>query len=100
MTKSLLLATLALCCCITTLHAYIQPGCRCIRTTSSPVAVRVIQKIEVVPISGRCRRIEIIVTRKNNSKVCVNPNVKWINKLLSDLQSSTTVSPPASTINY
>ncbi|XP_070761169.1 C-X-C motif chemokine 10 [Enoplosus armatus] len=105
-TKPLLLVALTVCCCIATLHAFDINRCRCIRTTSSPVAVRVIKKIEVIPISGYCRRTQIIITRKNGTKVCVNPNVTWINNLLSNLQnknvtsSSTTVSPTASTINY
>ncbi|XP_045891655.1 interleukin-8 isoform X1 [Micropterus dolomieu] len=105
-TKPLLLAALALCCCIATLHASPRQWCRCIRTTSSPINRRVIQKIEVIPISGQCRQTEIIVTKKNGSKVCVKPNEKWINVLLTELQtrnlisSSTTTSPTASTINF
>ncbi|KAM9359961.1 C-X-C motif chemokine 13 [Symphorus nematophorus] len=97
----LLLAALTLCCCIATMH-----GCRCIRTTTTPVAIRLIQKIEVIPISGRCRRTEIIITRMNGSKVCVNPKLRWINILLNEVQkrdvtpSPTTDSSTASTINY
>uniref|UniRef100_A0A3Q3GXY3 Interleukin-8-like n=1 Tax=Labrus bergylta TaxID=56723 RepID=A0A3Q3GXY3_9LABR len=52
-------------------------GCFCIRTTSAPIPVRVISRIEVIPASGHCRQIEIIVTRKNGSKVCADPNGKW-----------------------
>ncbi|XP_045891658.1 interleukin-8-like [Micropterus dolomieu] len=104
-TKPLLLAALALCCCIATLHASPRQWCRCIRTSSSPINRRVIQKIEVIPISGQCRQTEIIITRRNGSKVCVKPNEKWIIDLLCNLQmnnftsNSTTVSPTASTIN-
>ncbi|XP_076586687.1 growth-regulated alpha protein [Chaetodon auriga] len=107
MTKPLLLlVALTLCCCIATLHAVPMAGCLCIRTTSNPVALRVIEKIEVRPISGRCRRTEIIITRKNGSKICVNPKAVWVKELLSNLQrinatsSSTTVPSTASTVNY
>ncbi|XP_041792536.1 C-X-C motif chemokine 13 [Chelmon rostratus] len=102
MTKPLLLlAALTLCCCITTLHAAPRQFCLCIRTTSAPIPLRVIKKIEVHPISGRCPRTEVIITRNNNSKVCVNPGAVWVNGLLRNLQnkSVTTVSPSASTIN-
>ncbi|XP_070820503.1 C-X-C motif chemokine 10 [Chaetodon trifascialis] len=107
MTKPLLLlAALTLCCCIATLHAAPRQGCLCIRTTSNHVALRVIEKIEVFPISGRCRRTEIIITRRNGSKICVNPEANWVKNLLSNFQrnnttsSSTAVPSTASTINY
>nr|XP_046241848.1 C-X-C motif chemokine 10 [Scatophagus argus] len=107
MTKPLLLlAALTLCCCITALHAFPRQGCRCLDTRSAPVLVRVIEKIEVIPISGRCRQTEIIITRKNGSKVCVDPQAKWFKSLFSNLQkdnvtsSSTTVSPTASAIIF
>ncbi|KAK5870720.1 hypothetical protein PBY51_003644 [Eleginops maclovinus] len=82
----LLLSALMLCCCIASLHAFPRERCLCIRTTPSPIRVGVIRRIEVIPISGLCRRIEIIVTRKNGSKVCVNPAADWVNRLISNLQ--------------
>ncbi|XP_034728824.1 interleukin-8 [Etheostoma cragini] len=98
----LLLAALTFCFCIASLHA----RCICIQTISTPVPSRVIKKIEVIPISGHCRRTEIIVTRRNGSRVCVNPNVQWVNDLLRSFRntnvnsSATTVSTTASTIHY
>ncbi|KAI9537088.1 hypothetical protein NQZ68_028217 [Dissostichus eleginoides] len=107
MTKAaLLLSALTLCCCIASLQAFPSERCKCIRTISSPMPVRVIKRIEVIPISGLCRRTEIIVTRRNGSKVCVNPAANWVNVLISNLQSqdgnsgSTPVSPNASTNNF
>ncbi|XP_070689651.1 C-X-C motif chemokine 10-like isoform X2 [Pempheris klunzingeri] len=81
----LLLAALTLCCCITSLQAYPR-ACLCLRTTSTPIRPQAIEKIEVIPISGKCRRIEIIVTRRNGSRVCVTPTAKWVIMLLSRLQ--------------
>uniref|UniRef100_A0A3P9N6N8 Chemokine interleukin-8-like domain-containing protein n=1 Tax=Poecilia reticulata TaxID=8081 RepID=A0A3P9N6N8_POERE len=46
-------------------------GCRCIKTTSQRVALRTVAKVEVTPPSGRCRRSERVVIRKNGSKVCI-----------------------------
>ncbi|XP_031161088.1 interleukin-8 [Sander lucioperca] len=98
----LLLAALTFCFCITSLHA----RCTCIQTLSTPVPFRAIKKIEVIPISGHCRRTEIIITRRNGSRVCINPNVQWVNDLLRSFRntnvnsSSTTVSTTASTIHF
>ncbi|XP_019959755.2 C-X-C motif chemokine 10 isoform X1 [Paralichthys olivaceus] len=84
----LVLAALTLCCCIDTLHAFRQRGCHCIRTTPDKVPVRFIKKLEVIPISGQCRRTEIIITKRNGYKLCVAPEEKWIKDLLGYLQSS------------
>ncbi|XP_029295149.1 C-X-C motif chemokine 13 [Cottoperca gobio] len=88
MTKPLLLlAALMLCCCIASLQALPKERCLCIRRTDTPMPGRVIRRIEVIPISGYCRRAEIIVTRRDGSKVCVNPKADWINVLLSNLRN-------------
>uniref|UniRef100_A0A3Q3E3G3 C-X-C motif chemokine 10-like n=1 Tax=Labrus bergylta TaxID=56723 RepID=A0A3Q3E3G3_9LABR len=60
-------------------------GCFCIRTTLSSIPVRVIDKIEVIPVSGYCRWTEVIVTKKNGSKVCADPNGKWAKSILHTL---------------
>ncbi|XP_071340075.1 interleukin-8 [Trachinotus anak] len=102
----LVLAALTLCCCITTLHASSRSGCKCIRTTSQAIPLQAIKKIEVLPITGRCRYTEIIVTVKNNFRVCVEPSVTWINRVLSNLQkkkeaaNAATQSPTASTLDF
>ncbi|XP_020514806.1 interleukin-8 [Labrus bergylta] len=75
-TRLIVMTTLTLCF-IVGLQASPGSGCFCIRTTSAPIPVRVISRIEVIPASGHCRQIEIIVTRKNGSKVCADPNGKW-----------------------
>ncbi|XP_042343864.1 C-X-C motif chemokine 2 [Plectropomus leopardus] len=82
----LLLAALTFCCCIASMHAFVG-RCHCIRTSSRTIPIQLIKKIEVHPISGHCRWTEIIVTKKKGSKVCVDPNAKWVNNLLTKLQS-------------
>uniref|UniRef100_A0A4W6CPW4 Chemokine interleukin-8-like domain-containing protein n=1 Tax=Lates calcarifer TaxID=8187 RepID=A0A4W6CPW4_LATCA len=82
----LLLAALTLCCCIATLHASPRNGwCSCIRMVPRVIPRGAIKKIEVMPISGRCRRTEIIVTRRDGYRVCVDPKAKWINDMLTSL---------------
>ncbi|XP_069578729.1 interleukin-8 isoform X2 [Brachyistius frenatus] len=87
MNKPLLLLTLlTLSSCIASLHAFTRMGCRCKGTISHPVPPSVIKKIEVTPASGHCRWTEIIVTRRNGSKICINPEAKWLPELFSILQ--------------
>ncbi|XP_041643393.1 C-X-C motif chemokine 13 [Cheilinus undulatus] len=86
----IVLAALTLCCCISSLQASPIQGCLCIRTTSASIPARVIKKVEVIPVSGRCRRTEIIVTRKNGSNVCVDPNGKWARNMLNTLNRQST----------
>lgn len=88
-------------------------GCRCLRTKRNLVPLTVIKKIEVFPISGYCRRVEIMwvsvwfsihqkasvlypvtrnhscdtyihrLTRRNGSKICIEPNERWLKDLLN-----------------
>ncbi|XP_007547501.1 C-X-C motif chemokine 2 isoform X1 [Poecilia formosa] len=99
MNKSvILLVALTLFCCIPELHAS-KLGCRCIKTTSQRVALRTVAKVEVTPPSGRCRRSERVVIRKNGSKVCISSEASWFPEFLSKLNqdyeniNSSTVSP-------
>ncbi|XP_017162119.1 C-X-C motif chemokine 2 isoform X2 [Poecilia reticulata] len=80
----ILLVALTLCCCIPELHAS-KLGCRCIKTTSQRVALRTVAKVEVTPPSGRCRRSERVVIRKNGSKVCISSDANWFPEFLSKL---------------
>uniref|UniRef100_A0A667YJ20 Chemokine interleukin-8-like domain-containing protein n=1 Tax=Myripristis murdjan TaxID=586833 RepID=A0A667YJ20_9TELE len=53
--------------------------CICLQTTKTPVPLRDIKKIEVIPPGGNCRQVEIIVTRKNGPPVCMDPEAPWVN---------------------
>ncbi|NP_001290272.1 C-X-C motif chemokine 13 precursor [Larimichthys crocea] len=83
MTKPLLLLTAVI---LASLIASPGMGCRCKGTISTPIKPRVIVKIEILPISGHCRRTEIIVARRNGSKICLNPAATATNELLQNLQ--------------
>ncbi|KAM7391083.1 hypothetical protein PAMP_021799 [Pampus punctatissimus] len=87
MTKPLLLLiALTLCCCFASLDGRAIPGCHCIGHSSNQVSDKMIKKFEVIPISGRCRRTEIIVTRWNNTKICIDPNAVWLDELMQTLK--------------
>ncbi|KAK2901659.1 hypothetical protein Q8A73_011405 [Channa argus] len=60
-------------------------GCHCIGYSRIVVRKAMVQKVEIFPISGNCRRAEVIITRKNGSKVCVKPEQKWIPELLNEV---------------
>ncbi|XP_043095059.1 growth-regulated alpha protein [Puntigrus tetrazona] len=81
----LLAATAA--CCFTTLCALPMEGfgsnkCQCVTTTSSVVSAQSFQRIEIVPPGANCRKTEILITKKNNHTVCIDPEALWINKLI------------------
>ncbi|XP_030622215.1 interleukin-8 [Chanos chanos] len=57
--------------------------CRCVRTTSSFIHPRQYKKIEILPVGANCRRTEILILKKNNNTVCVNPDAKWVKKVIN-----------------
>ncbi|XP_030579576.1 C-X-C motif chemokine 13-like [Archocentrus centrarchus] len=97
----LLLAALTFCC---FLHGFHINACRCKSTTLRQVPPQMVRKIEVTPLSGHCRRTEIIITTRTGNKICINPEAKWFPGLLNTLQkkqaSSTFQPPTASTPNF
>ncbi|CAB1322431.1 unnamed protein product [Coregonus sp. 'balchen'] len=62
--------------------------CRCIRTSSAFISPARFHRLEILPPGAHCRHIEIIVTKKDNTIVCVNPKARWIKKVIAQLQSN------------
>ncbi|XP_029091437.1 C-X-C motif chemokine 10 [Monodon monoceros] len=57
--------------------------CTCIKISDQPVNPRSLEKLEVIPASQSCPRVEIIATmKKNGEKRCLNPESKTIKNLL------------------
>ncbi|XP_016306203.1 C-X-C motif chemokine 13-like [Sinocyclocheilus anshuiensis] len=88
----LLAATAA--CCFTTLFALPMDGvatnsnCQCVTTTSSIIPSRLFQRIEILPPGAHCRKTEILITKKDNKTVCIDPEAQWINKVLTRVMRS------------
>ncbi|KAF4113095.1 growth-regulated alpha protein [Onychostoma macrolepis] len=87
-----LLAATAVCC-FTTLCALPMEGfgfnkCQCVATTSSSISSRLFQRIEIVPPGAHCRKTEILITKKNNETVCIDPEARWINNVISKVMRS------------
>ncbi|XP_062898279.1 alveolar macrophage chemotactic factor [Mobula hypostoma] len=56
--------------------------CRCVRTTSHPIDPRKFQHIEIFPQGPYCRKVEIVITLKTGTKVCVNPETVWVKRVI------------------
>nr|XP_046204737.1 C-X-C motif chemokine 13-like isoform X2 [Oncorhynchus gorbuscha] len=89
-----LLVVLTLCC-VAALHAFPMGGfaprvtCRCIRTSPAFISPTRFHKLEILPAGAHCSRMEMIVTKKDKTIICVNPEAKWIKKVIARLQSNT-----------
>uniref|UniRef100_A0A8C1KC97 Chemokine interleukin-8-like domain-containing protein n=1 Tax=Cyprinus carpio TaxID=7962 RepID=A0A8C1KC97_CYPCA len=87
-----LLAATAVCC-FTTLCASPVKGfgvnkCQCVTTTSSIIPSRVFQRIEIVPPGAHCPKTEILITLKDSRTVCIDPEARWINNVISKVMRS------------
>ncbi|XP_021505568.1 C-X-C motif chemokine 10 [Meriones unguiculatus] len=57
--------------------------CLCIKTDDGPVKPRAIGKLEIIPASQSCPRVEIIATmKKSGEEKCLNPESEAIKSLL------------------
>ncbi|KAK2911866.1 hypothetical protein QQF64_027731 [Cirrhinus molitorella] len=89
----LLLAAIAVYC-ITTVFALPMDGfdysgrCQCVTTTSSRIPTSVFQRIEILPPGAHCRKTEILITKKDNKTVCIDPDAQWINKVITKVMRS------------
>ncbi|XP_072354021.1 interleukin-8-like [Scyliorhinus torazame] len=55
-----------------------QGRCQCPQTSSIPINPRYIKSLKYIPKGSHCETLEIIVTMKNRSRVCVNPIADWV----------------------
>ncbi|KAE8630962.1 hypothetical protein XENTR_v10001030 [Xenopus tropicalis] len=60
--------------------------CMCKGRGAERISTQHLKKLEVFPMSFGCDEIEVIVTMKSGSKICLNPQSKFANKLLSALR--------------
>ncbi|XP_006003779.1 C-X-C motif chemokine 10 [Latimeria chalumnae] len=60
--------------------------CLCKEKGSNFIQPKLIQKLEVIPVSSYCDRIEIIVTLKTTGqRWCLNPESNRVQKLISTI---------------
>ncbi|XP_051893257.1 interleukin-8-like isoform X2 [Pristis pectinata] len=60
-----------------------QGRCQCIQTSSDVICPKFIQSLKYIPRGSHCENTEIIVTLKNKKKVCVDPDAKWVEVLIT-----------------
>uniref|UniRef100_A0A4W2D821 C-X-C motif chemokine n=1 Tax=Bos indicus x Bos taurus TaxID=30522 RepID=A0A4W2D821_BOBOX len=69
--------------------------CSCIEISNGSVNPRSLEKLEVIPASQSCPRVEIIATmKKNGEKRCLNPESKTIKNLLKAINKQRTKRSP------
>ncbi|XP_051519012.1 interleukin-8-like [Myxocyprinus asiaticus] len=89
----LLLAAVTVCC-FSTLLAISMEGftpnnkCHCLITTDHFIPPQFFKRIEILPPGAHCRKTEILITKKDNKTVCVDPKAKWINNVVSKVMKS------------
>ncbi|NXQ28348.1 CXCL5 protein, partial [Alaudala cheleensis] len=59
--------------------------CRCLKSTRAFIHPEHYSSIEVWPVGSSCRRLEVVIKLKNLKRVCVDPDIPWVKKLLQDL---------------
>ncbi|KAM4855004.1 C-X-C motif chemokine 10 [Thomomys bottae] len=59
--------------------------CSCITISTGPIKAKSFKKLEIIPESQSCQRVEIIATMKNGEKRCLNPESKAIKNLLKTI---------------
>ncbi|NXK26252.1 IL8 protein, partial [Arenaria interpres] len=62
-------------------------SCRCAKTTRAFISPSKYSSVEVRPVGSSCRRLEVVIKLKTLERVCVDPNTRWVKKLLQDLPS-------------
>ncbi|XP_037006127.1 C-X-C motif chemokine 10 [Artibeus jamaicensis] len=59
--------------------------CTCISISDKSVNPSSLEKLEMIPASQSCPRVEIIATVKNGEKRCLNPESKIVKNILKAL---------------
>ncbi|XP_059194259.1 C-X-C motif chemokine 5-like [Centropristis striata] len=62
--------------------------CVCLSTEKKPIG-RFIGMVEVIPVNSYCDTIQIIATLKKGGKVCLDPDARWVKKVLEKLSGQT-----------
>ncbi|XP_072108012.1 interleukin-8-like [Mobula birostris] len=63
-----------------------QGRCHCIRTSFDVIHPKFIRNLKYIPSGSHCERAEIIVTLRNEKKVCVDPDARWLQALIAAMK--------------
>ncbi|XP_043828591.1 interleukin-8-like [Dromiciops gliroides] len=56
--------------------------CQCIKTHSTRFHPKLIKELRMIDSGPHCQNTEIIVTLQDNRKLCLDPQEKWVQKIL------------------
>ncbi|XP_077116826.1 interleukin-8-like [Ranitomeya variabilis] len=61
--------------------------CQCIKsaTVSKPIKKTQVMNMQLISSGAHCSRVELIVTFKNGRKDCLNPEVKWVKRMVKKM---------------
>ncbi|XP_040182284.1 interleukin-8-like isoform X1 [Rana temporaria] len=59
--------------------------CQCVKTLSKPIQIQQVLKLELINSGPYCPKVEVIVTLKRGSIVCLTPEAKWVKRLISKI---------------
>uniref|UniRef100_A0A3Q3W5R3 Chemokine interleukin-8-like domain-containing protein n=1 Tax=Mola mola TaxID=94237 RepID=A0A3Q3W5R3_MOLML len=65
----------------------VEQHCRCIQKETKPIG-RLIGKVELIAPNSHCEEAEIIATlKKTGQEVCLDPEAKWVKKVIQNIMS-------------
>ncbi|CAN8209499.1 unnamed protein product [Coccothraustes coccothraustes] len=56
--------------------------CQCIATSSQRIPDHDIQAVKLTPSGPHCKNLEVIVTKKDGTEVCLNPTAPWVQRIV------------------
>ncbi|XP_018614639.1 alveolar macrophage chemotactic factor [Scleropages formosus] len=58
--------------------------CRCQSMATNCVNInpKAVKEVQIIPKTALCHRTEILITRKNNTTICLHPNAPCIKKAI------------------
>ncbi|XP_062994082.1 epididymal sperm-binding protein 1-like [Elgaria multicarinata webbii] len=67
--------------------------CQCIQTQSKMIPVRLIAEVKLTEKGPHCAVTEIIATMKNGRQICLDPNAKWVQLIVTAMLKRTENQP-------
>ncbi|XP_049646262.1 C-X-C motif chemokine 13 [Suncus etruscus] len=65
---------------------YTNLKCQCMKISRSFIPSHEIKQVQIFPPGNGCPKEEIILVKKKGKPVCLNPQVKWIQRILKSLR--------------
>ncbi|XP_063158036.1 interleukin-8-like [Candoia aspera] len=59
--------------------------CKCVNVLSQKISPVFVASVVFIPEGPHCVRPEVIVTKKDGKRVCLNPQMPWVERLLQKI---------------